>query len=209
MANAFAVCGGVCTCLCFLMVTIACGIPFFSGQKHDVVYPVEGKGTQWTGSGIWGTGLIRDYDDGNLDKVWDYKTWISIEEDFPACNVEGLDIDDLVYCHPSWIKGAEAASIITILVLIPAFFVGVCSKANIAGVLTFIAAILTTIPFALWEAKYCGTSFNDAVTAIGNIDNPSNDCHRSWSYGVQVTAFVFLLITTVLFCCAHSKRDDV
>ncbi|EOD11170.1 hypothetical protein EMIHUDRAFT_437711 [Emiliania huxleyi CCMP1516] len=100
-----------------------------------------------------------------------------------------------------WIAGAEAASILTVLLVFIAFVLachGSCSrrpKPCLTAALVAAAAVLAVVPFALWESNACEA-----------LDDADLECGRSWSYALQVCGFVVLLICLPLCLVVNSRK---
>jgi len=100
-----------------------------------------------------------------------------------------------------WIAGAEAASILTVLLVFIAFVLachGACSrrpKPCLIAALVAAAAVLACVPFALWESNACEA-----------LDDADLECGRSWSYALQVCGFVVLLICLPLCLVVNSRK---
>ena len=100
-----------------------------------------------------------------------------------------------------WIAGAEAASILTVLLVFVAFVLachGSCSrrpKPCLTAALVAAAAVLSVVPFALWESNACEA-----------LDDADLECGRSWSYALQVCGFVVLLICLPLCLVVNSRK---
>ena len=139
--------------------------------------------------------VVLTSDTNHLDKTWsEYKE----EDDAKAkasriCNNAASGICN----NPAWIIGADAASVLTVLLLLVVIALGFLGKFIAAAILSFLCMILTIAPFALWESEYCGTG----STGLG-------ECDRYVSYGFQVFAFVLMLFAISGFGIAHLKGDD-
>ena len=98
-----------------------------------------------------------------------------------------------------WIAGAEAASILTVLLVFVAFVLACsCSrrpKPCLTAALVAAAAVFGVVPFALWESNACEA-----------LDDADLECGRSWSYALQVCGFVVLLICLPLCLVVNSRK---
>lgn len=157
--------------------------------------------TAFVGEGLWGTGMFA-IEGSDVDQS--YTTYIE------RCNKANMDLTDCIF-YPTWIKVAEAFSILLVLFLLVGVCLGGAGKALPAAGICGFCSILAIVPFALWESKACGVTaewFQEQFKGVETLKD--NSCNRSWSYAFQVTAFVFLLVSVIIFGVAHKKgRDEV
>lgn len=204
MANKFVLSGAGCSLCAWVLVVLACGLPLFSATYLTVQdLGLEGDGHMLAGSGIWGTGVwyYGDFCENRTavgEDCYTYEMWSSFGVNETAC----AKMADAPKCNPDWLKGGEAASVLTCLLILVALGVGMTGKTLIASLLTFISMILSIVPFAVWEGKYCGLDLSSSESALGN------DCNRHVSYGFQVAAFLALLTGLSGFLIGNFKNDQ-
>lgn len=221
MVNKFAATGSGCACAAWLFVILACGLPLFMGTTTNLGEGmladtgINGTGKILVGAGIWGAGFWLDGDvcenaklltdilktRADDDSCYQYKMWTEYKEEMDdeagsLCKQDAFK--NVPPCNPAWITGAQAASVLTCILLLVVVALGFAGKIIPAVLLSFLCMILTIVPFALWETEMqCNTD-------EGGVEN----CDRFVSYGFQVFAFVLILFSISGFVIARIKGDD-
>ncbi|EOD35748.1 hypothetical protein EMIHUDRAFT_227277 [Emiliania huxleyi CCMP1516] len=159
-----------------IFVVVACAVPAFSAGTPTFIYEVDGSDYGGSvGYGIWGVGGYLNED--SCDAVNAFITLRGGEE---------WSCSDVVSYHCEY-----ATSILTVLLVFVAFVLACHGsrsrrpKPCLTAALVAAAAVLSVVPFALWELIACVTL----------VDDPADlECGRSWSYALQVCGFLILII---------------
>lgn len=158
-------------------------------------------GSVLLGEGLFGSGMWRNGEQCNYGSC-------SYSCGFYYCTCEcytyttfydnGWDFYDV----ESWQKAAQAFGILACIFGVLSVGLAVAAggdpgKGKAAGAVSFFTAICCMIVFALWEAKFCETTFS----SIGDISAENLfGCDRGASYGLFVASMVFMLITSIMLC---------
>jgi len=188
MANKFSVVGGGCSCFAWVLLILACGLPLFSGNTTD---------ESLVGSGIWGYGTWLSGTLCERAEAADLACYTYVSY-YDKIEVMGVEVEVEV---PDYMKGAEAASCLAVLVGLVTVGLGFGGKWIPAAICAILTAIFALVPFAIWENKVCGT---DSDTS--GEDLKENECYRSWSYGFEVTAWLFYMFSAVIFCLGNRSE---